>query len=72
MLSTTIVDVCARCGREKIRQNGHANNGAPRARCLEGEHTFILQPKGARYDASLQGTSAQSAYQNVSGMPSTS
>ena len=51
MLSTTIVHVCARCGSEKIRKNGHANNGAQRARCLECERTFILQPKGARYDA---------------------
>ena len=49
MLSTTIVHVCARCGSEKIRKNGHAGNGAQRAKCLECERTFILQPKGARY-----------------------
>ena len=49
MLSTTIVHVCARCGSEKIRKNGHARNGAQRARCLECECTFILEPKGPRY-----------------------
>ena len=47
--TTTIVHVCARCGSEKIRKNGHANNGAQRARCLECERTFILEPKGPRY-----------------------
>jgi len=50
MLSTTIVHVCARCASERIRKNGHAGNGAQRARCLACARTFILQPKGARYD----------------------
>ena len=50
MLSTTIVHVCLRCGSEKIRKNGHADNGAQRARCLECARTFVLQPKGPRYD----------------------
>ena len=50
MLSTTTVHVCLRCGSEQIRKNGHADNGAQRARCLECGRTFILQPKGARYD----------------------
>ena len=50
MLSTTIVHVCLRCSSEKIRKNGHADNGAQRARCLECGSTFVLQPKGARYD----------------------
>ena len=50
MLSTTIVHVCLRCGSEHIRKNGHADNGAQRAKCLECGRTFILQPKGARYD----------------------
>ena len=49
MLSTTIVHVCARCGSERTRENGHANNGAQRARCLDGERTFIPAPEGARY-----------------------
>ena len=31
-------------------KNGHADNGAQRAKCLECGRTFILQPKGARYD----------------------
>ena len=63
MLSTTIVHVCARCGSEKIRKNGHANNGAQRARCLECERTFILQPKGARYAAPFK-KAVLAAYQD--------
>ena len=54
MLSTTKVHVCARCGSEKIRKNGHANNGAQRAKCLECERTFILEPTGPRYDAAFK------------------
>ena len=50
MLSTTIVHVCARCGSEKIRKNGHSENGGQRAKCLACERTFILQPPGERYD----------------------
>ena len=50
MLSTTIVHVCQRCGSEKLRKNGHAENGDQRAKCLECGRTFVLQPKGARYD----------------------
>jgi insertion element IS1 protein InsB len=49
MLSKTIVHVCARCGSERIRKNGHAGNGAQRAKCLECQRTFILEPKGPRY-----------------------
>lgn len=50
MLSTTIVHVCLRCGSNKVRKNGHVDNGAQRAKCLECEQTFVLPPKGARYD----------------------
>lgn len=50
MLSTTIVHVCARCGSEKIRKNGHAENGDQRAKYLAGGRTFVLQPQGERYD----------------------
>lgn len=50
MLSTTIVHFCLRCGGERIRKNGHADNGAQRAKCLKCGRTFILQPKGARYE----------------------
>ena len=50
MLSTTIVHVCLRCGSEAVRKNGHADNGAQRAKCLACGRTFVLQPKGARYD----------------------
>ena len=54
MLSKTIVHVCARCGSEKIRKNGHAINGAQRAKCLDCERTFILEPAGPRYDQSFK------------------
>jgi transposase-like protein len=50
MLSTTIVHTCRRCGSERLRKNGHANNGAQRAKCLECGRTFHLEPKGPRYD----------------------
>ena len=50
MLATTIVHVCLRCGSERIRKNGHADNGAQRAKCLECGRTFVLQPRGGRYD----------------------
>ena len=50
MLSTTIVHVCRCCGSEAIRRNGHAENGDQRAKCLACGRTFVLQPKGARYD----------------------
>ena len=63
MLSTTIVHVCARCGSECIRKNGHAINGAQRAKCLDCERTFILQPKGARYDEPFK-TQVLAAYQD--------
>ncbi len=49
MLSTTVVHVCRHCGSERLRKNGHAINGAQRAKCLECGRTFILEPKGPRY-----------------------
>ena len=63
MLSTTIVHVCARCGSEKIRKNGHACNGAQRAKCLECERTFIVEPAGPRYDAAFK-DAVLAAYQD--------
>ena len=63
MLSTTIVHVCARCGSERIRKNGHACNGAQRAKCLDCERTFILQPKGERYSDGFK-DQVLSAYQD--------
>ena len=63
MLSSTIVHVCARCGSEKIRKNGHACNGAQRAKCLECGRTFILEPAGPRYDQQLK-EQVLSAYQD--------
>ena len=50
MLSTTIIHTCRRCGSERIRKNGHANNGAQRAKCLACGRTFHLEPQGPRYD----------------------
>ena len=50
MLATTIGHVCLRCGSEKIRQNGHAEHGAQRAKCLACGSTFVLRPEGARHD----------------------
>ena len=54
MLSTTIVHTCRRCGSERLRKNGHAINGAQRAKCLECERTFILEPAGPRYDRAFK------------------
>ena len=50
MLSTTIVHTCRCCGSQHLRKNGHAENGDQRAKCLACGRTFVLQPKGARYD----------------------
>ena len=63
MLSTIIVHTCARCGSEKIRKNGHARTAAQRAKCLECGRTFILEPKGARYDAPFK-EAVLAAYQD--------
>ena len=50
MLSTTIVHACRRCGSESIRRTGGAENGDQRAKCLDCERTFVLQPQGERYN----------------------
>ena len=63
MLSTTIVHVCLRCGSERLRKNGHANNGAQRAKCLECARTFILEPKGPRHDEAFK-AQVMRAYQD--------
>ena len=63
MLSTTIIHRCRRCGSEHIRKNGHANNGAQRAKCLECGRTFHLEPKGPRYDQKFK-TQVLSAYED--------
>lgn len=63
MLSTIIVHACARCGSERIRKNGHAENGGQRAKCLECERPFILQPQGERYDQKFKGQ-VVAAYQD--------
>ena len=63
MLSTTIVHVCQRCGSDSIRKNGHAENGDQRAKCLACGRTFVLQPKGARYDEQFK-AQVVAAYQD--------
>ena len=63
MLSTTIVHVCLRCGSERIRKNGHAINGAQRAKCLECERTFIVEPAGPRYSPEFK-EAVLAAYQD--------
>ena len=63
MLSTIIVHKCRRCGSERLRKNGHANNGAQRAKCLECGRTFHLEPKGPRYDQKFK-DQVVSAYQD--------
>ena len=50
MLSRTVVHTCRHCGSERLRKNGHAHNGAQRAKCLACGRTFILEPTGPRYD----------------------
>ena len=42
---------CPRCGGVDLKKNGHADNGAQRARCKsEGcGKTFVLEPKGPRH-----------------------
>ena len=63
MLSKTIVHTCHHCGSECLRKNGHANNGAQRARCLDCGRTFILEPKGPRYDEKFK-AQVLAAYQD--------
>jgi transposase-like protein len=63
MLSATMIHACPRCGSERLRKNGHANNGAQRAKCLECARTFILEPKGPRYDQKFK-RQVLSAYQD--------
>lgn len=63
MLSKTVVHACRHCGSERLRKNGHANNGAQRVRCLECGRTFILEPKGPRYDQKFK-AQVLSAYQD--------
>ena len=50
MLSTTVVHGCPHCGGEHLQRNGHAEHGAQRAKCVDCQRTFILSPKGPRYD----------------------
>ncbi len=55
MLSKTVVHQCRRGGSARLRKNGHADNGAQQAKCLECGRTFTLSPKGPRYDQRFKG-----------------
>ena len=63
MLSAAVVYQCRHCGSEHLRKNGHAINGAQRAKCLECGRTFILERKGPRYDEKFKGQ-VVAAYQD--------
>ena len=63
MLSTTLVHRCRHCGSECLRKNGHAINGAQRAKCLECGRTFILEPRGPRYGEQVK-AQVLAAYQD--------
>jgi transposase-like protein len=63
MLSTTVIHTCHRCGSQRLRKNGHANNGAQRAKCLECGRTFHLERKGPRYGEQFK-AQVLSAYQD--------
>ena len=63
MLSTTGVHPCRQCGSERIRKNGHVNNGAQWAKCLACGRTFHLEPKGPRYDQAFK-AQVLAAYQD--------
>ena len=66
MLSKTVISVCRRCGSENIRLNGHADNGAQRAKCRECEKTFVLEPKGPRYDDAFKETVVRACQDRMS------
>ena len=63
MLSTTLVHVCPHCGGERLQKNGHTSHGAQRAKCVDCQRTFTLEPKGARYDQKFK-AQVLSAYQD--------
>ena len=63
MLSTTVVHVCPHCGGEHLQKNGHTNHGAQRAKCVDCQRTFTLDPKGPRYDQAFK-DQVLSAYQD--------
>jgi hypothetical protein len=42
--SSTLVHRCRHCESEHLRKNGHAINGAQRAKWLECARTFLLEP----------------------------
>ena len=64
MISTeTTVHRCPHCGGERLQKNGHAENKAQRAKCVDCQRTFILEPKGPRYDEKFK-DQVPSAYQD--------
>ena len=63
MLSTTVIHQCRHCGSRRLRKNGHASNGAQRAKCRDCARTFILEPKGPRYGEQVK-AQVLAAYQD--------
>jgi transposase-like protein len=49
MITETVTYRCRHCSSERLRKNGHADNGAQRVQCLECGKTLVLAPKGPRY-----------------------
>ena len=63
MLSTTMVYCCPHCSGERLQKNGHAEDGSQRAKCVDCQRTFVLLPKGPRYDEKFK-AQVVAAYQD--------
>ena len=46
-----------------MQKNGHAEDGAQRVKCVDCQRTFVLSPKGPRYDQKFK-DQVVSAYQD--------
>ena len=46
--------LCARCGDQRLRKNGHATNVAQRAKCLNCLRTFVLERVRKRYEQAFK------------------
>ena len=46
-----------------MQKNGHAEDGAQRAKCVDCRRTFVLSPKGPRYDEKFK-AQVVAAYQD--------
>ena len=45
-----MVYVCPHCQGERLQKNGRTEHRAQRAKCVDCQRTFTLDPKGPRYD----------------------